>query len=493
MENSLRSLEARGRPLGTERSTSVSGHTAATDALFESRVERALENPERMSREARTARRSEGSEEDARRDQRTERDEARANASSRREEQAARQAQREDRAQGVHPEEDELQRLIDGFDGAADATGADRPLQEAAESRTPAVDPTADPDAGEPVLPNGSPEALQGSAAFPDALAPDATGVSVSDASVSEGEHPGDPATPNSGRPGTDAGTAQAEGATRLGFEHGALAQKLSRSGGEPNTGASTGTGASPGAALEGALPLDAGESADLSGFGDLDPELGSNAEPSGDLAAAADGEAPEARARGGAQADLTAEPKLERAVTQLDRAVPQRVDAARSNPTAATGSPNAPARPERPLSPEQAAQVLKQVRIGISGANGVREATINLQPAWLGRVSIRIAVREGRALAEVRAERPEALQALEKHLPELRAALAERGFEQAEFDLGLSDQDADRRGGDQAFGPRGPRVGRTAVIAAPAELTHPDAPAAGSETNSDLGVDTYA
>jgi hypothetical protein len=135
-------------------------------------------------------------------------------------------------------------------------------------------------------------------------------------------------------------------------------------------------------------------------------------------------------------------------------------------------------------------------VRLHLAG--GSREATLHLQPAWLGRVSIRVAVRDGRARAEVRAERPEALQALERHLPELRAALAARGFDERglELDLGLSDEPR-QAPGDRALA-WSDRPGRGARLAVPAELAgrapaiteplrSPDA------TRVDGGVDTYA
>ena len=144
--------------------------------------------------------------------------------------------------------------------------------------------------------------------------------------------------------------------------------------------------------------------------------------------------------------------------------------------------------RAERFFGSEQGAEVLKQVRMHL--APGLREATLHLQPAWLGRVTIKIAVRSGRARAELRAERVETLEALERHLPELRAALAERGFEDAELDLELGLED---RSGARA--PRTPAAGRSVALALPASL----AGAAGSELENPAGlrsaraVDTYA
>ena len=147
--------------------------------------------------------------------------------------------------------------------------------------------------------------------------------------------------------------------------------------------------------------------------------------------------------------------------------------------------------RAERFLGSEQGAEVLKQVRLHL--APGLREATLHLQPAWLGRVTIKIAVRSGRARAELRAERAEALEALERHLPELRAALADRGFEDAEVDLAL--------GLGDPSGARAPKTpaGRSRHLALPLALAATLAGAAGIELQSPAGlrsaraVDTYA
>jgi flagellar hook-length control protein FliK len=87
---------------------------------------------------------------------------------------------------------------------------------------------------------------------------------------------------------------------------------------------------------------------------------------------------------------------------------------------------------PER----EQASDILKQVRLHLSPET--RSATVNLKPAELGRVSIRIVVDGDQIQALVRAESPEALAALEQYMPELQAALGDRGFQEADIDLSL-------------------------------------------------------
>ena len=87
---------------------------------------------------------------------------------------------------------------------------------------------------------------------------------------------------------------------------------------------------------------------------------------------------------------------------------------------------------PER----EQASDVLKQVRLHLSPET--RSATVNLKPAELGRVSIRIVVDGDQVQAVVRAESPEALEALDQYMPELQAALGDHGFQEADIDLSL-------------------------------------------------------
>ena len=94
---------------------------------------------------------------------------------------------------------------------------------------------------------------------------------------------------------------------------------------------------------------------------------------------------------------------------------------------------------PER----EQASDILKQVRLHLSPET--RSATVNLKPAELGRVSIRIVVDGDQVQAVIRAESPEALAALEQYMPELQAALGDRGFQDADLELSLGFDGEDR------------------------------------------------
>jgi flagellar hook-length control protein FliK len=133
----------------------------------------------------------------------------------------------------------------------------------------------------------------------------------------------------------------------------------------------------------------------------------------------------------------------------------------------------------------EQAADILRQVRLQLSPH--LRQATIQLEPASLGRLDIRLEVRRGRVRAELAVERPETLHVLERHAPELRASLAAAGFDQAELSLSLAQQDrGPERQPSPAGGPRAPRT-----TAGPDQPALHDAVA--RRLAHDGAVDTYA
>lgn len=120
-------------------------------------------------------------------------------------------------------------------------------------------------------------------------------------------------------------------------------------------------------------------------------------------------------------------------------------VTEARAQPTPPT-APEARMTPRLPVDDARAADILRQVRVELSPA--IKEAVIQLHPAELGRISIRLTVEDDRFVARVRAEKREALDALERHLPELRAALTRQGVETQQFDLALGFHD-ERRAND--------------------------------------------
>jgi flagellar hook-length control protein FliK len=66
------------------------------------------------------------------------------------------------------------------------------------------------------------------------------------------------------------------------------------------------------------------------------------------------------------------------------------------------------------------------------------RSAVIQLSPPELGMLMIQIRMEEDKLRAVVRAERPEALEALNRHLPELRATLQQQGLQANDIHLEL-------------------------------------------------------
>jgi flagellar hook-length control protein FliK len=96
----------------------------------------------------------------------------------------------------------------------------------------------------------------------------------------------------------------------------------------------------------------------------------------------------------------------------------------------------------------ERAADILRQVRVHF--APRTSEAHIHLEPRELGRVSIHVAVEDGNLRASVRAETREALDAIQAHLPELRATLRDSGIRTQEFHFGLGFENQPRRENQQ-------------------------------------------
>lgn len=89
-----------------------------------------------------------------------------------------------------------------------------------------------------------------------------------------------------------------------------------------------------------------------------------------------------------------------------------------------------------RPADVELAGSILRQFRLQLQPQ--LDSAVMQLHPAELGRIAIRVEVKDGKLRAVMRAERAETLNVLERHLPELRATLENAGLEAQSFDLGL-------------------------------------------------------
>jgi len=115
-----------------------------------------------------------------------------------------------------------------------------------------------------------------------------------------------------------------------------------------------------------------------------------------------------------------------------------------------------------------------------------MRAVSIQLAPADLGRLSIRLGIAEDEIHAVIRAQSEETLAILERHLPELEAALGDQGFEGASFEFVL-----DQRGSMAGEEWHGSRDLSNRLEALAEEQLGPLQ--SGSQTLSDIAVDTYA
>lgn len=166
------------------------------------------------------------------------------------------------------------------------------------------------------------------------------------------------------------------------------------------------------------------------------------------------------------------------------------------SSARVADPSPTARAEPPAPPAPstldaERSAQILRQVRMRFSPE--LRQAVIQLEPRELGRIAIRISVTRGIVRAELRAEHQTTLDALERHAPELKAALERAGLSAEAFDLHLGFDGASDGSGHSstpshttASGARASEVGEAPL--SPAQLR-----SVGGRLAAAGGVDTYA
>ncbi len=92
------------------------------------------------------------------------------------------------------------------------------------------------------------------------------------------------------------------------------------------------------------------------------------------------------------------------------------------------------------PVIEEAAEVVLPQVIRGLATLvrNGAAEMRLQLQPADLGEIELRVRTSEGVVSGQMMVQHPEIKQLLESHMDRLRAALAEQGLELEGFDVGV-------------------------------------------------------
>lgn len=219
--------------------------------------------------------------------------------------------------------------------------------------------------------------------------------------------------------------------------------------------------------------------------FAELDaaPEFDVTALDATDANVGGDSEVPGLSAPSAASSvDATPGPDAQRAP-----AAPEAL--ARTSEAAQSGAADAPPeQPRAPLDSERAADVLRQVRLRFSPE--LRQAVIQLEPRELGRISIKISVARGVVRTELRAENASALEALERHAPELQAALERVGLGGGSFALHLG---FDGSSAQHASDGEQQRTQHGAV--APAERPELEgAPRALAQRLAALsGVDTYA
>lgn len=202
-------------------------------------------------------------------------------------------------------------------------------------------------------------------------------------------------------------------------------------------------------AAPEGGAPQQTAVSTPIPGVIAQGQPGGNNAQPAA--------QAPSVQAVNAAAPTQTARPVMQ----------PQAVQAGVDAPKAETKPASTPLAEKAPPSSadlERAEAVLKQIKVSLHPK--LRSANIQLNPAELGRLSIRLQVKDEGVHAVVRAESAETLAALERHLPELRSMLASQGFEGAEFDLGMAN------GGREQGAPEQQQNQRRGDVPAGIELT---------------------
>ena len=86
--------------------------------------------------------------------------------------------------------------------------------------------------------------------------------------------------------------------------------------------------------------------------------------------------------------------------------------------------SPESAAPQSRAKEIAEAAEILRQIKVAAS--SGARRITVELAPLSLGRVQIRVGLRQGGVEAIVEVDEPTTFAALERQAPELRAVLSE-------------------------------------------------------------------
>jgi flagellar hook-length control protein FliK len=178
--------------------------------------------------------------------------------------------------------------------------------------------------------------------------------------------------------------------------------------------------------------------------------------------------------------------PAAEPATLEAQAQPAQRFElAARADDVRAAEAPRS--QPAPTPAEQHAVDILRQLRLEL--ALGRREAHINLEPAELGRISVKLALDRGLLRAEVRAESSDTLAVLQRHVPELRAMLEARGVTPESLDFQLGFQDGRRGGAQDGDSRRGAQSGTQE----PTNVFTRAAREVRSLVRGVWGIDTYA
>ena len=133
------------------------------------------------------------------------------------------------------------------------------------------------------------------------------------------------------------------------------------------------------------------------------------------------------------------------------------------------------------PVLEEMAETVLPQVVRGLATLvrNGAAEMRLQLQPADLGEIELRVRTAEGVVRGEMMVQHPEIKQLLESELTRLRNALAEQGLELDGFDVNVKrDAQFAGMGASQSRSGQGQSRGGDGSTTEPTQTEVPSAPA---------------
>jgi flagellar hook-length control protein FliK len=142
------------------------------------------------------------------------------------------------------------------------------------------------------------------------------------------------------------------------------------------------------------------------------------------------------------APADASAPPSD--AQPPAEQPVPQSGTSAIAAPapsTPAVATPAAPATPAQASGAVSTAYAIEELRaiVQLASARGAAHARIQLRPAELGGLVIRLRSTSEGMIATIKAERPEAVAALDGAAADLRRSLEDRGVTLVRLDVGLA------------------------------------------------------